>query len=41
MNKSYVTVRTPDQVKEMLQHILDHEIIAIDTETTSLNPRKG
>ena len=41
MKKSYVTVVTPDTVKEMMQHILDHEIIAVDTETTSLNPRKG
>jgi DNA polymerase I-like protein with 3'-5' exonuclease and polymerase domains len=41
MNKSYVTVTTPETVKEMLRHILDHDIIAVDTETTSLNPRKG
>lgn len=41
MNKSYVTVTTPDTVKEMLQHILDHDVLSVDTETTSLNPRQG
>jgi DNA polymerase-1 len=41
MNKSYVTVTTPETVKEMLQHILDSDVIAVDTETTSLNPRQG
>jgi DNA polymerase I-like protein with 3'-5' exonuclease and polymerase domains len=41
MQKSYVCVTTPEQVKEMLQHILDNDVIAVDTETTSLNPRKG
>lgn len=41
MNKSYVTVTSPETVKEMLQHILDCDVIAVDTETTSLNPRTG
>jgi len=41
MQKSYITVTSPETVKEMLQHILDHEVIAVDTETTSLNPRTG
>ena len=41
MKKSYKTVTSPDTVKEMLQHILDSEVIAVDTETTTLNPRKG
>ena len=41
MNKSYITVQSPETVKEMLQHILDSEVIAVDTETTSLNPRLG
>jgi DNA polymerase I-like protein with 3'-5' exonuclease and polymerase domains len=41
MNKSYVTVDTIDKLKDMIQHIKDSEIIAFDTETNSLNPRKG
>lgn len=41
MNKSYVTVDTIDKLKEMIQHIKNNEIIAFDTETNSLNPRKG
>ena len=41
MNKSYVTVDTIDKLKDMVQHIKDNEIIAFDTETNSLNPRKG
>jgi DNA polymerase I-like protein with 3'-5' exonuclease and polymerase domains len=41
MNKSYVTVDTIDKLKDMVRHIKDNEIIAFDTETNSLNPRKG
>ena len=41
MNKSYVTVQTIDTLKEMVEHIKAHDIIAFDTETNSLNPRKG
>ena len=41
MNKSYVTVFTQEDVKAMLRHILDSEVIAVDTETTSLNMRTG
>jgi len=40
-NKSYVTVDTLDKVKELVQHIKASDLIAFDTETTSLNPRKG
>jgi len=40
-NKSYVTVDTLDKVKELVQHIKGSDLIAFDTETTSLNPRKG
>ena len=41
MNKSYKTVTNPELVKEMMSHILESEVIAVDTETTSLNPRQG
>ena len=40
-NKSYVTVDTLDKVKDLVQHIKGSDLIAFDTETTSLNPRKG
>lgn len=39
--KKYVTVETPETLREMVKHIKEHDIIAFDTETTSLNPRKG
>lgn len=39
--KRYVTVDTPDTLRAMVKHIKEHDIIAFDTETTSLNPRKG
>jgi len=41
MEKSYVLVNTKELVQEMARHVLENEIIAFDTETTSLNPRKG
>jgi DNA polymerase I-like protein with 3'-5' exonuclease and polymerase domains len=41
MNKSYVKVNSLELVKEMAHHIASGDIIAVDTETTSLNPRKG
>ena len=41
MNKSYVTVDTIDKLKDLISHIKNSEIIAFDTETNSLNPRKG
>ena len=41
MNKSYVTVDSIDKLKDMIEHIKSCEIIAFDTETNSLNPRKG
>lgn len=41
VQKKYVTVRTKQQVKELLEHIQSSDIIAFDTETDSLNPRKG
>lgn len=39
--KKYVTVDSIDTYKELCKHIEEHEIIAYDTETDSLNPRKG
>jgi DNA polymerase I-like protein with 3'-5' exonuclease and polymerase domains len=41
MNKSYVTVNSIDKLKDLIEHIKSCEIIAFDTETNSLNPRKG
>jgi len=41
MNKSYVTVQSLDALKEMIDHIKAHDLISFDTETNSLNPRKG
>lgn len=39
--KRYVTVETPEALRQMVKHIREHDIIAFDTETTSLNVRKG
>lgn len=39
--KSYVTVNTIETLKELIEHINQHDIIAYDTETDSLNTRKG
>lgn len=41
MNKSYVKVDSIDTLKEMIEHIKSSDLIAFDTETTSLNPRQG
>ena len=41
MNKSYVTVDSIETLKQMIEHIKSCDIIAFDTETNSLNPRKG
>lgn len=41
VQKKYTTVQTKQQVKELLQHIHDSDVIAFDTETDSLNPRTG
>jgi DNA polymerase I-like protein with 3'-5' exonuclease and polymerase domains len=41
MNKSYVTVNSIETLKDLIDHIKSSEIIAFDTETNSLNPRKG
>lgn len=39
--KSYVTVDSRETFKELIQHIRESEYVAFDTETDSLNPRKG
>ena len=39
--KSYVTVKDKDTLLELVRHIQDNEYCAYDTETDSLNPRKG
>ena len=39
--KSYVTVNSKDTLKELIEHINASELVAYDTETNSLNPRKG
>jgi len=41
MNKSYVTVDSIDKLKSLIEHIKANDVIAFDTETNSLNPRKG
>lgn len=40
-DKSYKIVRTQEDVNELLAHIQSFGILALDTETSSLNPRKG
>ena len=39
--RHYIKVDSLDLIKEMITHIKDHELISFDTETNSLNPRKG
>jgi len=39
--KSYVTVDSKETLKQLLDHINNSEYVAYDTETNSLNPRKG
>lgn len=41
VQKKYTTVRTKQQVRELIEHIKSNEVVAFDTETDSLNPRKG
>ena len=41
IEKKYYTVQDSETLKLMFQHINESDIIAIDTETTSLNMRKG
>jgi len=39
--KSYVTVNDKETFKQLVQHITESEYVAFDTETDSLNMRKG
>jgi DNA polymerase I len=39
--KSYVTIDSKETLKELIDHINNSELVAYDTETNSLNPRKG
>lgn len=41
LEKKYYTVQDAETLKLLHQHILDSDVIAVDTETTGLNPRKG
>jgi DNA polymerase I-like protein with 3'-5' exonuclease and polymerase domains len=41
IEKKYVTVTTKETYIQMIQEINSNELISIDTETNSLNPRKG
>ena len=41
MDKLYKIITTQDGVVELLNYIKGGSIIALDTETTSLNPRQG
>jgi DNA polymerase I-like protein with 3'-5' exonuclease and polymerase domains len=40
-DKKYVLVDSVDTFREMVIHIKSYDLISFDTETTSLNPRKG
>jgi len=40
LEKKYYTVQDSETLKLMFEHINESEIIAVDTETTGLNPRK-
>ena len=40
LEKKYYTVQDQETLKLLHQHILDSDVIAVDTETTGLNPRK-
>jgi DNA polymerase I-like protein with 3'-5' exonuclease and polymerase domains len=41
INKKYVCVSTKEDIKNLVDHIKSYDLISIDTETNSLNPRKG
>jgi DNA polymerase I-like protein with 3'-5' exonuclease and polymerase domains len=41
LEKKYYTVQDAETLKLLHQHIIDSDIIAVDTETTGLNPRKN
>lgn len=41
MQKKYYTVQDKETLKLLIEHIKEFEYLSYDTETTSLNPRKG
>jgi DNA polymerase I-like protein with 3'-5' exonuclease and polymerase domains len=41
LEKKYYTVQDEKTLKLLHQHIIDSDVIAVDTETTGLNPRKN
>ena len=41
IQRTYLKITTLEQVKQMIAHIQKSDIVAFDTETNSLNPRKG
>ena len=41
LEKKYYTVQDSETLKLMFQHITDSKVIAVDTETSGLNPRKN
>ena len=40
LEKKYYTVQDKETLELLHQHIIDSDVIAVDTETTGLNPRK-
>tara|TARA_B110000027_G_scaffold121755_1_gene136197 strand:- start:10540 stop:12903 length:2364 start_codon:yes stop_codon:yes gene_type:complete len=41
LEKKYYTVQDKETLELLHQHIIDSDVIAVDTETTGLNPRKN
>jgi len=41
INKSYRILRSKSDIQDFIDHLNAHDIIAFDTETTTVNPRKG
>ena len=41
LEKKYYTVQDKETLKLLHEHIVSSDVIAVDTETTGLNPRKN
>jgi len=41
INKSYRILRSKSDIQDFIDHLNSHDVIAFDTETTTVNPRKG
>ncbi len=41
INKSYRILRSKSDIEDFIQHLNSHDVIAFDTETTTVNPRNG